>query len=584
MTGPAALQPSPFSAELRYWRGAFEDRGSGLGRELKRLYGEESEAWRVRYQEALSLFAHRYPEGGEGRRLVISRCPGQMNIMGMHIDYGGMPSLRLAVRGHDTVTVAAARDDDRVALHSLYRGDGGAAQDFGPVSFRLSDLAAVEPLATRQELMDYAGTLGTRREQETGSAMDDGWGILPQGQLVYLDSWLRLRGRRPAGMDALLFSNVSPSGGMSSSSALVISTAFAALGLHGMRPGLDISWEDVIDGVGTSEWIRGTRGGTADHGGMVLGRSGQLVSVGVFPARDCGSAPLPEEYVAILLDSGVPRVYDEAGKEETVLAYPVGTYLLREVLLPARLGAPAWEALAPDFRERIDLIRDLTPENLGLTTAQLCELLAMVPERTSLSELEASARATGGCEAYEEMHRREVGERFPHTRPDSPILLRRRLVFGLAEQDRVAATVDLLAAGDPATAFELVRLSHAGDRDAEVTRDELAALGEASRRGDPRGRLAFLPGGYGRMTEEYDRVVTTLNDLLAAHGEDAGAVQRLGAGWGGNLGGLISRRFLSGAERAALEGAIADLGLPEVDLDRSVATPGEGACLLTPPA
>ena len=207
----------------------------------------------------------------------------------------------------------------------------------------------------------------------------------------------------------------------------------------------------------------------------------------------------------------------------------------------------------------------------------------MVPERTSLSELEASARGTGGGEAYEEMHRREVGERFPHTRPDSPILLRRRLTFGLAEQDRVAAAVDLLAAGDAATAFDLVRLSHAGDRDAEVTREELAALAGASRRGDPRGRLAFLPGGYGRMTDDYDRVVTALNDFLEGYGQDAGAVQRLGAGWGGNLGGLISRRFLDGPERAALEGVIADLGLPEADLDRSVATPGEGACLLTPP-
>ena len=583
MTGSAAAPPSPFSAELRDWWRAFDDRGSALGRELDRLYGDESEAWRLRYQEALSLFAERCPEGGEGRRVVVSRCPGQMNVMGMHIDYGGMPSLRLAVRGHDTVTVAAVRGDDRVSLHSIYRGEG-SGQVFEPVHFRLSDMAAAEPLASRQDLMDYAGAVCTRRERETGSAMDDSWGILPRGQLVYLDSWLRLRGRHPRGLDALLFSNVSPSGGMSSSSALVISTAFAVLGLHGLRPGRDISWEDVIDGVGTSEWIRGTRGGTADHGGMVLGRSGQLVSVGVFPAQDCGSAPLPEEYVAILLDSGVPRVYDEAGKEETVLAYPLGTYLLREVLLPARFGAPGWEGLVPDYRERIEMIRDLTPENLGLATAQLCELLAMLPERTSLSELEAGARGSGGGDAYEEMHRREVGERFPHTGPDSPILLRRRFVFGLAEQDRVAATVELLAAGDAATAFELVRLSHAGDGDAEVTREELAAVAEAARRGDPRGRLAFVPGGYGRMTEEYDRVVTTLNDFLEGYGKEAGAVQRLGAGWGGNLGGLISRRFLAGPERSALEDVIAALGLPEADLDRSVATPGEGACLLTPPS
>jgi hypothetical protein len=86
------------------------------------------------------------------------------------------------------------------------------------------------------------------------------------------------------------------------------------------------------------------------------------------------------------------------------------------------------------------------------------------------------------------------------------------------------------------------------------------------------------------MTEAYDRVVTALNEFLQGYGADAGAVQRLGAGWGGNLGGLISRRFLDGDDRVAWEAAIADLGLPAADLDSSVATPGDGACLLTPPS
>ena len=86
------------------------------------------------------------------------------------------------------------------------------------------------------------------------------------------------------------------------------------------------------------------------------------------------------------------------------------------------------------------------------------------------------------------------------------------------------------------------------------------------------------------MTDAYDRVVTTLNEFLLSYGADAGAIQRLGAGWGGNVGGLISRRFLQGEERAALERLVSeDLGLPPLDLERSVATPGEGASLLPGP-
>ena len=144
--------------------------------------------------------------------------------------------------------------------------------------------------------------------------------------------------------------------------------------------------------------------------------------------------------------------------------------------------------------------------------------------------------------------------------------------------------LDFLAAGDVATAFELVRISHAGDYDTEVTEGELGTLAGLPD-DDPRARLAFVSGGYGRMTDDYDRVVTTLNRFLLTHGADAGAIQRLGAGWGGNVGGLISRRFLQGEERAALERVVSEeLGLPPLDLERSVATPGEGAALLPGPA
>ena len=64
-----------------------------------------------------------------------------------------------------------------------------------------------------------------------------------------------------------------------------MATALAAMGVHGLVPRCDMPEAALVDGLGTSEWMRGTRGGTADHGGMILGRAGKLVGVGVFPAR-----------------------------------------------------------------------------------------------------------------------------------------------------------------------------------------------------------------------------------------------------------------------------------------------------------
>jgi len=401
--------------------------------------------------------------------------------------------------------------------------------------------------------------------------------------LTFLESYFRER-LQLRGLDALVWSNVSPSGGMSSSSALVISTAIAALGVHGLKPLEDIAEEDLVDGVGTSEWMRGTRGGTADHGGMVMGRVGKLVSVGVFPAQSCGQATLPDDYAAVIFDSGVPRVYDEVVKEETVIAYPLGTFLVRDILLPQLQGEPGFENLAVDFKDRITFIRDVEEENLGVSLAGMYRLLAGIPQQTTLRALEALARETGAGAAYDTMFRRDVEGKFPNINDEYPIFLRRRFVYGITEQDRVARMLEYMSAGAMETALELARIAHDGDLDVEVTDEELQDLRLRAEQGEERARLCFLPGGYGRMTPEYDRVVRVINEyLLRQGGPTAGSVQRFGAGWGGNVGGLIRHEFINGEYAAAFAKVLRDELAIEVDLEECVAIPGEGACLLNAP-
>ena len=135
--------------------------------------------------------------------------------------------------------------------------------------------------------------------------------------------------------------------------------------------------------------------------------------------------------------------------------------------------------------------------------------------------------------------------------------------------------------------FELVRCSHQGDRDLEVSDDMLAEVARASAEAgtDRRSRaLAHLSGGYGRMTPEYDRVCVAINDFLLEHGgRNSGAIQRLGAGWGGQVGGLIHEDFVTGEDGARLQEFMEqELGLKAV-LRQSVVSPGAGACLLSPP-
>ena len=558
---------NPYTASLGQWQAALEQ--GRFDREFERLYGREQvAAWRANYLEALRHFAARYGRGGG---LVVVRCPGQINVMGMHIDYGGMPSVRMAVRGADTLVVARAASSRRVRLASFLRCPGEPVDRFAPMELDLGMILPKARVAERPALMAYAGQVCRQRLEHTGRALAGNWSVLVEGQLVYLESYFRGRVAW-GGFDGLVWSNVSPSGGMSSSSALVVATALAALAVHGLTPRRDLPEADWIDGLGTSEWMRGTRGGTADHGGMILGRAGKLVGVGVFPARAQGEAVLPDEYAAIVLDSGVARAYDEAVKEETVIAYPLGAFVARALILP-RLGLGQSRA--------VRYIRDLVPERLGLSLAELYRVLGQFPRQTSLAQLAAEARAAGVGACFDAMCQREVAGKFQRLAADTPLFLRRRCVYGLAEQDRVAGMLASLEAGDMARALELIRISHAGDLDREVEDEVLAQRAEQAERGQARAKLRFLPGGYGRMTPAYDRRVRAVNRFLAAEGPTAGAVQRLGAGWGGNIGGLVHRAFLDGDRRAAFADMLrAELGYEPA---LAAAVPGEGAGLLAAP-
>ena len=574
-----------YTATIDSWTRAFETGQSEAVLEL--CYGAEGVGrWRDRYLNILSRFVDHFGAAG---RVAIARCPAQMNILGMHIDYAGMPSLRMAIRGADTVTVARATDQGQVRMRSVT--DDGVT--FPSLDFDLAQIVPVENVGTREGIMVYAGEVCGRREAETGSVLDAGWGIIPQGGLIFLESYLRDAGRRPGdrsereaagigGMDAFSWSNVSLKGGMSSSSALLISTALAALGSHGLDPVVAVGKEVLVDGLGSSEWLRGTRGGTADHGGMVLGSSGNLVSVGVFPARAAGRAQLPAGYAPVILDSKVPRIYNEVVKEETVAAYSVGTFVIRELLLPDLRGESEFAGLARNFKERIHLLRDITSTNLGVGLRGICRLLAEVPASISLDEVAAQARSQGAESAFQAMFERDIAGKFQHLTGDDPIFLRRRVTYGLAEQDRVERMVDFMAAGRMADVLELIRISHDGDLDQEVDLEQLRRVAERNE-GDEEGLgLAEVSGGYGRMTVAYDAVVRRINEFLeVTGGREAGAVQRLGAGWGGNVGGLIRRDFLDGDSATAFRHFLHD----EMELteDPYAILPGEGACLLPAP-
>ena len=254
-------------ASISQWLEAFE--GTALDGFLSNVYGADAcAAWKGHYSQALNLFCRAIRLRGRGCYSALPWADepnGHAHRLRRHA-FGADRRAR-----SDTLTVARVRDDGGVRFASHLEYQGEPVDRFEPFELQLSELLPDECVSTREALMHYAGKVCQRRLEETGSAQDHDWSVLVGGQLTYLESYFRAR-QAFRGMDALVWSNVSPSGGMSSSSALVISTACAALGVNDLLPREDLPESDLVDGVGTSEWIRGTRGGTADHGGMVMGR------------------------------------------------------------------------------------------------------------------------------------------------------------------------------------------------------------------------------------------------------------------------------------------------------------------------
>ena len=87
------------------------------------------------------------------------------------------------------------------------------------------------------------------------------------------------------------------------------------------------------------------------------------------------------------------------------------------------------------------------------------EILGQLPRQTSLAKLAAEAQAVGVEAHFDAMCQREVAGKFQLLSEDTPLFIRRRCVYGLAEQDRVVGMLAYLNAGDMATALELIRIS-----------------------------------------------------------------------------------------------------------------------------
>ena len=298
--------------------------------------------------------------------------------------------------------------------------------------------------------------------------------------------------------------------GLSSSSALVVAFAEAAVALNGLH----VAMHDFVNLCGEGEWFVGTRGGSADHAAIRTGRVGHVSRIGFFPFRPLGQVRFPQNLRVVIANSGSGAAKSAGARE--IFNHRVACYNLAEMYLRRH-----WPAAAG-----IEHLRDLTPESLGVKPGEIFRALMRLPDRPARRTL----KGLFGPEDRDQL------ERILSSHSNiGPYDLRGVALFGISEVLRSEHFAELMGTGDMEQVGGFMRTSHDGDRimkfDAEgKPRKHLAHLTNAAmgRLAAANADLATCSGRYACSTEAIDRLV----DIAEATEGVVGA-QLAGAGLGG---------------------------------------------------
>lgn len=508
-------------APARRWDALLQSPSVAARRQLQQCYGEVVPQANLR--KAVQAFMQRF---GADRPVAVVRSPGRINLMGRHIDHQG-GNVNVMAINREVLAIASPRSDDAVLLANA------DDQHFAGHSFRISELVAALNWDDWQRVID-----GPRLQRLLDAARGD-WGNYAKAAILRLQE--QFRDRQLLGFDMMVSGNIPMGAGLSSSSALVVAVAEAAT----LFNRLPVSARRLVSLCGEGEWFVGTRGGAADHAAIKLSRRGYVTRVGFFPFCIEDSARFLPGHDLVVCNSGIYAGKSHAARNAfnaKVTAYHIGRIWFK--------------MLRPDLAPRIEHLRDVTEEHLGLTRADFAKLLLQLPTRLTRAQVQASSDQMAEAE-------RDRLERLflSHDAPPDGYAVRDVILFGLSEMARARQCLALLKRNDATALGHLMSRSHDGDRVfresarhiwkrrvASVADEELAAW---SMKTGARDDISALAGAYACSLPELDRIADLASLLPGVEG-----AQLAGAGLGGCVMMLVQK-----SQTAEVLEALANHGL-----------------------
>jgi N-acetylgalactosamine kinase len=488
------------------WDKLLQDPSAAARRQFRQWYGDEVPWQQIR--NVLGAFIRRY---GADRKVAIVRSPGRINLMGRHIDHQGGTVNVMAVN-REIIMVAAPRTDDGVTLANT------AEAQFAEENFRISDLVSNLNWDDWQRVVD-----GPRLQRLLEAARGD-WANYVKAAILRLQELFRDRQLR--GLDMMVSGDIPMGAGLSSSSALVVATAEAVRVFNR----LPVSARRLVSLCGEGEWFVGTRGGAADHAAIKLSHRGCVTRVGFFPFQIGDSARFFPGHDLVACNSGI-----YAGKSREAR----NTFNAK--VTAYHIGRIWFKTLRPDLAPRIEHLRDVNADHLGLSRADMAHLLCQLPARITRTKVQAALGQMAGAE-------RDRLERMflSHEAPADGYAVRGVVLFGLSEMARAQRCLDLLKDNDARGLGQLMNSSHDGDRVSRETSRNTWRRVTASSADGPltewagkpgRGAdIADLSGDYGCSLPALDRIVDIARRQPGVEG-----AQLAGAGLGGCIMALVQK-------------------------------------------
>ncbi len=499
------------------WIDMFQTPESDVFERMRDIYGHDQSLINERKSIFLTALKHFEELYGTHREVVISRSPGRINLRGMHSEMQHATPNYLT-HGREVIMVAGRRDDDLVVLNNV------DSERFGPRQFRVSEEMARGKWGNWLEYIDSPGV-----RQNIESARGDWMNYVKASVLKLQDSF---PARRLKGMDVVAFGDAPRGSGMSSSSAVVVSSALAAMAVND----LTMDRRELTVCLGQGEWYVGTRGGFGDHGAMLFGKQGHILHSVFLTIEEMQPEyiPLPQDYQVIIINScktsakSAERLF---AYNKTMFAYSMALVLIKDVLADMRYSR--------EFLSQLDYLGQITPETFGLQ--RIYEILRALPEQITVAELKKQFPPPE-IDSRLDRFFGQLG-RFPES-----VEVRGAALWGIAESERSRAFAQLLKAGKIHEAGELMFIGHDGDRlfrfkedrdpieftDNRVTDDYLDSLIADLQSGEPnrlrRAQLARQPGDFDASSLELDTIVE-----IARHAPGIVGASLTGAGFGGNV-------------------------------------------------